>query len=156
MRVCSLTPCTWPCCKGRECLLTRGPVSTQFSLRQTSLVPLCLLLLCSREKWEEARDHAMRAVVGDSRMRAWYADRRATDIGLLFACRLGRCERAGAERGGSKAQYASGRAVWQPRITKQRILHLLLRQEATDLTLCFAVQCGVGPACGPAHNAAAA
>ena len=29
------------------------------------------VLKLSREKWEEARDHAMRAVVGDSRMRAW-------------------------------------------------------------------------------------
>ena len=29
------------------------------------------LLKLSKEKWEEARDHAMRAVVADSRMRIW-------------------------------------------------------------------------------------
>lgn len=51
---------------------------------------LSLTLPRSREKWEEARDHAMRAVVADSRMRAWYADREAAQMGLLFACRLGR------------------------------------------------------------------
>jgi hypothetical protein len=42
-----------------------------------------------QEKWEEARDHSMRAVVADSRMRAWYADRRSLDVGVLFTCRLG-------------------------------------------------------------------
>ncbi|GAX78271.1 hypothetical protein CEUSTIGMA_g5713.t1 [Chlamydomonas eustigma] len=50
------------------------------------------VLKLSREKWEEARDHAMRAVVGDGRMRAWYADRRSMDAGLLFTCRLGSVE----------------------------------------------------------------
>ncbi len=33
------------------------------------------VLKLSKEKWEEARDHAMRAVVADSRMRIWYADK---------------------------------------------------------------------------------
>lgn len=50
------------------------------------------VLKLSKEKWEEARDHAMRAVVPDNRMRAWYADRRNMDIGLLFTCRLGAVE----------------------------------------------------------------
>eukprot|EP00798_Chlamydomonas_sp_ICE-L_P030155 gene30155-35135_t len=47
------------------------------------------VLKLSKEKWEEARDHAMRAVAGDGRMRAWYADRRTLEVGLLFATRLG-------------------------------------------------------------------
>jgi hypothetical protein len=34
------------------------------------------VLKLSREKWEEARDHALGAVVPDNAMRAWYADRR--------------------------------------------------------------------------------
>jgi hypothetical protein len=46
-------------------------------------------LKLSKEKWEEARDHAMRAVVADNRMRIWYADRDSMDVGLLFTCRLG-------------------------------------------------------------------
>jgi hypothetical protein len=29
------------------------------------------VLKLSKEKWEEARDHAMRAVVADNRMRIW-------------------------------------------------------------------------------------
>ena len=47
------------------------------------------VLKLSKEKWEEARDHAMRAVVADNRMRIWYADKGNMDLGLLFACRLG-------------------------------------------------------------------
>jgi hypothetical protein len=47
------------------------------------------VLKLSKEKWEEARDHAMRAVVADSRMRIWYADKASMDVGLLFTCRLG-------------------------------------------------------------------
>ncbi len=47
------------------------------------------MLKLSKEKWDEARDHAMRAVVPDNRMRAWYADRSNMDIGMLFTCRLG-------------------------------------------------------------------
>lgn len=31
------------------------------------------LLKLSKEKWDEARDHAMRAVVADNRMRIWCA-----------------------------------------------------------------------------------
>ncbi len=40
-------------------------------------------------KWDEARDHAMRAVVADNRMRIWYADKASMELGLLFTCRLG-------------------------------------------------------------------
>ncbi|KAL4859186.1 putative aldo-keto reductase 2 [Chlorella vulgaris] len=47
------------------------------------------VLKLSKEKWEEARDHAMRAVVADNRMRIWYADKANMDVGLLFTCRLG-------------------------------------------------------------------
>ena len=47
------------------------------------------VLKLSKEKWEEARDHAMRAVVADNRMRIWYSDKKSLDTGLLFACRLG-------------------------------------------------------------------
>lgn len=46
-------------------------------------------LKLSKEKWDEAREHSMRAVVADSRMRAWYPDRRSLDTGVLFTCRLG-------------------------------------------------------------------
>lgn len=31
------------------------------------------MLKLSKEKWDDARDHALRAVVADSRMRIWYA-----------------------------------------------------------------------------------
>eukprot|EP00208_Stichococcus_sp_RCC1054_P004620 CAMPEP_0206134604 /NCGR_PEP_ID=MMETSP1473-20131121/106_1 /ASSEMBLY_ACC=CAM_ASM_001109 /TAXON_ID=1461547 /ORGANISM="Stichococcus sp, Strain RCC1054" /LENGTH=488 /DNA_ID=CAMNT_0053526221 /DNA_START=191 /DNA_END=1654 /DNA_ORIENTATION=+ len=47
------------------------------------------VLKLSKEKWDEARDHAMRAVVADNRMRIWYADKGNMEIGLLFTCRLG-------------------------------------------------------------------
>lgn len=47
------------------------------------------ILKLSKEKWEEARDHAMRAVVADNRMRIWYADNSSMELGLLFTCRLG-------------------------------------------------------------------
>jgi hypothetical protein len=47
------------------------------------------VLKLSKEKWEEARDHAMRAVVADNRMRIWYADKANMEVGLLFTCRLG-------------------------------------------------------------------
>lgn len=47
------------------------------------------VLKLSKEKWDEARDHAMRAVVADNRMRAWYADRRSCELGVLFTARLG-------------------------------------------------------------------
>jgi hypothetical protein len=30
----------------------------------------------SKEKWEQAREHALGPVVPDNMMRAWYADRR--------------------------------------------------------------------------------
>ncbi len=30
------------------------------------------VLKLSKEKWDDARDHAMRAVVADNRMRIWY------------------------------------------------------------------------------------
>ena len=50
------------------------------------------VLKLSKEKWEEARDHAMRAVVADNRMRIWYADKANMELGLLFTCRLGSVE----------------------------------------------------------------
>lgn len=50
------------------------------------------VLKLSKEKWDEARDHAMRAVVADNRMRIWYADKSSMDVGLLFTCRLGSVE----------------------------------------------------------------
>ena len=66
--------------------------------------PLPQVLKLSKEKWDDARDHALRAVVADSRARVWYADPpRAGALprdasggappgatqGLLFAARLG-------------------------------------------------------------------
>lgn len=47
------------------------------------------VLKLSKEKWEDARDHAMKAVVPDSRMRAWYSDRLNHQEGLLFTSRMG-------------------------------------------------------------------
>ena len=47
------------------------------------------VLKLSKEKWDDARDHAMRAVVADNRMRIWYADKTNMELGLLFTCRLG-------------------------------------------------------------------
>lgn len=47
------------------------------------------VLKLSKEKWDEARDYAMRAVVADNRMRIWYADKANMELGLLFTCRLG-------------------------------------------------------------------
>lgn len=47
------------------------------------------VLKLSKEKWDEARDHALRAVVADNRMRIWYADNATMEMGLLFTCRLG-------------------------------------------------------------------
>lgn len=50
------------------------------------------VLKLSKEKWDEARYHAMRAVVADNRMRIWYANKGSLDVGLLFTCRLGSAE----------------------------------------------------------------
>lgn len=50
---------------------------------------LVQVLKLSKEKWDEARDHAMRAVVADNRMRIWYSDLGSCGDGLLFTCRLG-------------------------------------------------------------------
>jgi hypothetical protein len=70
-------------------------------------VQLLQLLKLSKEKWEEARDHAMRAVIADNRVRAWFADRRQMNVGLLYPCRLGvvdldrplgECLKMGADR----------------------------------------------------------
>lgn len=41
--------------------------------------------------WQKAREHAMRAVSTDNRMRAWCADDSLED-GLLFKCYLGRVD----------------------------------------------------------------
>ncbi|WIA37589.1 hypothetical protein OEZ86_014494 [Tetradesmus obliquus] len=47
------------------------------------------LLKLPKDKWEEAAEHAKRAVLPDNRMRAWYADPSTLELGLLFPCRLG-------------------------------------------------------------------
>ena len=47
------------------------------------------MLKLSKEKFDDARDHAMRAVVADNRMRIWYVDKSNMEVGLLFTCRLG-------------------------------------------------------------------
>ncbi|KAK9803602.1 hypothetical protein WJX72_004040 [[Myrmecia] bisecta] len=47
------------------------------------------VLKLSKEKWDDARDHAMKAVVADNRMRIWYVDKTTMEVGLLFTCRLG-------------------------------------------------------------------
>ena len=41
--------------------------------------------------WDAARQHAMRAVQTDNRMRIWCADD-AMSLGLLFRCSLGRVD----------------------------------------------------------------
>ena len=53
------------------------------------------VLKLSKEKWDDARDHAMRAVVADNRMRIWYADKANMEVGLLFTCRLGNVDQRG-------------------------------------------------------------
>ena len=58
---------------------TRGPAAAQ-------------VLKLSKEKFDDARDHAMRAVVADNRMRIWYEDKSNMDVGLLFTCRLGNAD----------------------------------------------------------------
>lgn len=50
------------------------------------------VLKLSREKWEEARDHALSAVCPDNAMRAWHADKRSMALGLLFACHLAKVD----------------------------------------------------------------
>eukprot|EP00210_Caulerpa_lentillifera_P004247 g4051.t1 len=47
------------------------------------------VLKLSKEKWDEAREHAYKCVVPDNRMRAWYSDRYNHEVGLLFTCRMG-------------------------------------------------------------------
>lgn len=47
------------------------------------------VLMLSKEKWEEAREHAMKAVKADNRIRIWYQDPKAMDVGLMFKCRKG-------------------------------------------------------------------
>ena len=44
------------------------------------------ILKLSKEKWDEARDHALRSVVADNYLRVWYSDD-SMDIGVLFPCR---------------------------------------------------------------------
>ena len=50
------------------------------------------MLKLSKEKFDDARDHAMRAVVADNRMRIWYVDKSNMEVGLLFTCRLGNAD----------------------------------------------------------------
>lgn len=47
------------------------------------------VLKLSEEQWEEASEHAARAVKLDNRMRAWYLDRRTMEFGLLFRSHIG-------------------------------------------------------------------
>jgi len=47
------------------------------------------ILKLSKEKWSEAREHAMKAVFPDNRLRIWYPDVRDGCYGILFPCRLG-------------------------------------------------------------------
>ena len=47
------------------------------------------ILKLSKEKWNEAREHAMKAVFPDNRLRIWYPDVRDGSFGILFPCRLG-------------------------------------------------------------------
>lgn len=47
------------------------------------------ILKLSKEKWNEAREHAMKAVFPDNRLRIWYPDVRDGCYGILFPCRLG-------------------------------------------------------------------
>lgn len=50
------------------------------------------VLKLSKEKWDEAKDHALRAVVADNRMRAWYANQQQMDMGLLFVTQMGKID----------------------------------------------------------------
>jgi hypothetical protein len=48
------------------------------------------VLKLNKEKWEEARDHALKAVVVDNRMRVWWAQQSSTPaqhrVGIVFSC----------------------------------------------------------------------
>ena len=67
------------------------------------------VLKLSKEKFDDARDHAMRAVVADNRMRIWYVDKSNMEVGLLFTCRLGNAdlERPVGEVFSPKPQHAA-------------------------------------------------
>lgn len=47
------------------------------------------ILKFSADKFNEAREHAIKAIVPDNRMRVWYPDSNDPSYGILFACRLG-------------------------------------------------------------------
>ena len=63
--------------------------STGNGYRENLRQKLQQVLKLSKEKWDDARDHAMKAVVADNRMRIWYVDKTTMEVGLLFTCRLG-------------------------------------------------------------------
>lgn len=50
---------------------------------------LQVILKLSKEKWEEASNHAIQAVVPDFRKRVWYPPGHNMGIGLLFSCKYG-------------------------------------------------------------------
>lgn len=50
---------------------------------------LMQVLKLPKEKWDEAKEHSKRAVIADNRLRVWYQDPTAMDVGLLFPCNLG-------------------------------------------------------------------
>lgn len=60
--------------------------------------------------WHKAREHAMRAVSTDNRMRAWCADDSLED-GLLFKCYLGRVD---LEAPVGQSQHATHNAADAP------------------------------------------
>ena len=48
----------------------------------------CILKL-SKEKWEEAAQHALTAVVPDFRRRVWYPPGQNMGVGIVFNCKYG-------------------------------------------------------------------
>ena len=75
------------------------------------------VLKLSKEKWDDARDHALRAVVADSRMRIWYSP----DAAAAAAARqrAGNNEHAGGGGGGRPALCGSARRR-RPRPARRR------------------------------------
>lgn len=72
---------------------TRAPVPSRACVHRTTLHQL------PKEKWEEAAEHAKRAVVPDSRLRAWLE--RSNMAGLVFPAVLGEVDLKHPEGEGS-------------------------------------------------------